>query len=247
MWYKRFGYQQNPFELDPFKTEYTVVNHNEIIDNVLYLVESGNIIVIEGGSGSGKTTFLRRIVDNFRGEGKVIYIDGNIIGKEPDIERILDRRGKRLLNIFDDKPKGLIILLDNVEALSKKNCEKIKYYFDQNHIKSVVFTTQNYQQLDISKSLKDRIVHNIISVPKLNKYEALRIIRERFSDHFFLSDEVIIRLFNQSKHNIKKTLQMCNDLCSFVVQEGRGEALPKYIPYIVKKRSYANSKMQVQT
>ncbi len=244
-WYERFSYESNPFELDPFKSDFTLINHIKLMDDLLYLVASGNILVLEGDDGSGKTMFLKQIIERLGGKKKICYVDGRRVKKELDIEQLLNNAQKSLLNsVINKKPKELILLLDNVDTLSARNCEKIKYYFDQNYIKSVVFTSTNYSALDISDSLRNRILNNVIVMPPMNSFEALRIVRERFSDHFFLSDEVILRLFKLSKENIKLTLQNCDAICQFVVKEGRGEVLPKYLPLIVKKKLLKQNKFQ---
>jgi hypothetical protein len=79
-------------------------------------------------------------------------------------------------------------------------------------------------------------LQNVLVLPPINAFEALRIIRERFSDHFFLADEIILRIFKLSHGNLKLALQNCSDICQFVVKEGRGEVQPKYLPLIVKKK-----------
>lgn len=244
-WYERFSYESNPFELDPFKSDFTLINHIKLMDDLLYLVASGNIIVLEGDDGSGKTMFLKQIIERLGGKKKICYVDGRRLKKELDIEQLLNNAQTSLLSsVVNKKPKELILLLDNVDTLSARNCEKIKYYFDQNFIKSVVFTATNYSALDISDSLRNRILNNVVVMPPMNSFEALRIVRERFSDHFFLSDEVILRLFKLSKENIKLTLQNCDAICQFVVKEGRGEVLPKYLPLIVKKKLIKQNKFQ---
>jgi predicted AAA+ superfamily ATPase len=247
-WYDRFGMDRNPFELDPFSCSYTFVNHKNLIENILYLVKSGSMCVLEGEEGSGKTMFLKQITDFFKGEGKVAYIDAKIV-KDMDIEEIILKRKKTsFLGIFAKKPKDMILLLDNVEHLSHKNCEKIKYYFDQGHVKSVIFATSDYKHLDISQSLKNRILHQVYAIPPLNKYDALRIVRDRFSDTLFLADQTIIELFFRSNQNIKKTLQYCEKLCKYAVKQGKGEALIKYIPLAIKElkgTAYATESTEV--
>lgn len=222
--------------MDPFKSDYTLINHVKLMDDLLYLVRSGNIIVIEGSDGCGKTMFLKQIVERMGGKKKICYVDGRRLKHELDIEETLNNAGTGKLKLLGDKPKDLILLLDNVDSLSARNCEKIKYYFDQHYIKSVVFTTADYSSLRISQSLRNRILQNVIVLPPVNAFEALRIIRERFSDHFFLADDVILRIFKLSNENIKLALANCHDICQFVVKEGRGEVQPKYLPLIVKKR-----------
>lgn len=239
MWFHKFGYEQNPFELDPFQTSYTYVNHRNVLETLLYLVQSGSMFVIQGDNGTGKTMLLRQIIDNFRGKNKIVYLDGSVIGDDVDIESVINKRNASFL--FASKPKEMILLLDNVDKLSKRNCEKIKYYFDQNYLLSVVFTTLKYSKTKIDESIKDRIMSQVIDVPVINKYDALRIVRNRFSDHFFLGDDAIMKIFLKSKKNIKKTLLNCEKVCAHVSNEGRGEVLQKYINQVLPAPSSRGS------
>ncbi len=236
-WYKRFGYRLNPFERDPFKTEYTLINSIHILEDLLYLVKTGSLSVIQGREGCGKTTVLRQVIDNFKGQGRVIYVDALKIGNSLDIEDLLKKKSSSLFSLLSPKKsKNMILLLDNVEYLSQSNCEKIKYYYDQNYIQSVVFATSNYADLKISLSLRDRILTNVFDIPQVNKFDALRIIRDRFGDALFLGDEAIMRIFTLSDSNLKFTLRNCEKICRFVVQEGRGEVLLKYVHMILKRK-----------
>jgi hypothetical protein len=237
-WYHRFDYKANPFERDPFKTNYTFINHVNFLQDLLYLVKSGSIFAIQAPEGGGKTMMLRQIVENFKGKTKIAYVDARKIGEELDIEEIIDKKGSPIIGtLFKRKPKQMILLLDNVESLSSKNCEKIKYYFDQNYLHSVVFATQNYDEFQISRSLRDRIMNQVFELPNINKFDALRIVRNRFQDAFFLGDEAIFKIYQQSNSNIKFTLRNCEKVCRFVVNEGRGEVLVKYINMILKKKT----------
>ncbi|MFT7615743.1 MAG: Cdc6-like AAA superfamily ATPase [Candidatus Woesearchaeota archaeon] len=235
-WYKRFGYEKNPFELNPLKAPYTVIHNKELIADLLYLVRVGSMVVVEGAQGSGKTTLLTRVINLFKGEGKAVYIDGNKIPDELDIEDVLNKKGRGIIRgLFNDKPKGMILLLDNVHSISSRNCEKIKYYFDQNYIRSVVFTTETYSKLKLDRSIHDRIMGQVIQIAPYSKFDVLRVVRDRFLDDDFLGDDMILSIARISDHNVKDALANTSKLCEHVTKEGRGEVLPKYLPLINKK------------
>lgn len=243
-WYDRFELTCNPFDTDPFSFSVVKINHNDIIDEFEYLVESGSIFVLQAGHGAGKTTYLRHIIERFKKGTRIAYINGKQISKAVDIEQILNKLSKSVFpSLFSKKPQGVVVLFDDVDEVDEKNCEKIKYYFDQNYIKSVVFTTTDYAKLSISASLKDRIMDQVFQLPPITKFDALRIVRSRFSDHFFLSDDVILQIFAQSQMNIKQTLQNCESICEFVVREGRGEVLPKYLTYVFRRMKGENANL----
>ena len=100
----------------------------------------------------------------------------------------------------------MILLLDNVQNLTKRNCERIKYYYDQDNIKSVVFTTDSYSSVNFSNSIKDRIGKRIIRIKDLSKKDAINIIRNRTEDKEILNDGYINKLLTLSNKNPKQFL-----------------------------------------
>ena len=164
-WFESLGYSYNPFILNPLDFEdELLIGMEEEAKELLYRVKAGSMVFIEGKEGSGKTVLLKHVIDNFKGEGKVVYLDANKVNKTEDIEKILFKKGKK---------KGMILLLDNVSSLSKHNSEKIKYLFDEDFIKSVVFTGESFGSAVLSESIKQRIGSRIIKVPEMEEDDAV--------------------------------------------------------------------------
>ncbi len=212
MWFEELGYDENPFELNPLNTNFKLEGREKETEEILYRITSGSMILIEGNVGTGKTELLKYAIDNFKGKGKVIYVDGNNLNKRLNISNLLKK-----------KPKGMILLMDNVHYLSKRNNEKIKYYYDEDHIKSAVFTTTDYGLVNFTDAIKDRLGKNIIKLKDLNQSNALEIVKERLGDKEIISEDILKQLFKDSK-NIKEFLKKCDLLCSYVVGKGKEKA-----------------------
>ena len=105
----------------------------------------------------------------------------------------------------------MILLLDNVHYLTKQNTERIKYYFDQNYIKSIIFTTKSYAQVKFSDSLKDRIGKRVIKLPRLTQDMAAEIIMSRIDNNEMLNDQIIKKIFKTSK-DLTELLQNCEQV-----------------------------------
>ena len=58
----------------------------------------------------------------------------------------------------------MIVVLDNVHYISNKNCEIIKYYFDQDNIKSVMLIGENYSAVRLSPSTRHRIGKRVFRI-----------------------------------------------------------------------------------
>lgn len=180
-------YNNKIFEIKPLKEKYPIIGRDKEIEELIYRVNSGSIVLINGKPGSGKTRLLKAVIDEFKGEGKVIYLDGNKINLRLDISKLIK-----------NKPKGMILLFDNVNQLSKLNNEKIKYYYDEGKIKSIIFTTSNLSKINFSDSLYSRIGNNFLNLKKLSKKNIITIIENRFNDNELTEKNEIIKIIKQS-------------------------------------------------
>lgn len=223
-WFKELEFENNPFNLNSLETDFSLIGRDKEAKEILYRIISSSMLLIEGKVGTGKTALLKYAIDNFKGKGKVIYVDGNKLNKRLNVSDLLKK-----------KPKGMILLMDNVQYLSKKNNEKIKYYYDEDYIKSVVFTTTAYSLVSFTNAIKDRIGTNIIQLKNLSQSSALEIVKERLNDKEILSEDVLKQLYNDS-NNIKEFLRNCDLLCSYIVKKGKEKAKKEDIKKMPKAK-----------
>jgi len=209
-WYEELGFEDNPFNLNPIETDYKLIGRDDEAKELFYRISSGSMLFIEGNESVGKTALLKYAIDNFKGKGKVVYVDGKKLSKRLDVSKLI-------------KKKGMILLLDNVEHLSKKNNEKIKYYFDEDLIKSVVFTASDYSSVDFTNAIRDRIGRNIIQLDPLKLDEVLRIVEERLGKIKILPRNVLNRLF-EDVVNLKDFLKKSELLSKRVVEKSKTKA-----------------------
>ena len=222
-WYEKFDFDENPFSTDPREHHDKLVDMEEITEEIFYRINSGSMLVVEGFGGSGKTTMLMVAARKFGGRKKVAYVDSKVLNKKLNITRVLQSRYGLWGRLFNKKPKNMIVLLDNVHELSKLNTERLKYYFDQNYIKSIIFTTEKYSKVKFSDSLKDRIGKRVIKIPKLSDYDASEIIRKRIDDDSseLFNDDIIKKIFKLSKNSPKRLLENCARVAQIAANKDR--------------------------
>lgn len=223
-WFEKLDFIDNPFEQDPLKANHNLIARDDEAKEILYRIASGSMMLIEGKEGTGKTSLLKYAIDNFKGKGKVIYMDAKKLNKRLDIAKMLK-----------NKKKGMILLLDNIHHISNKNNEKIKYFFDQDHIKSVVFTTSDYGMVNFSPSLKDRIGKNILKLRNMNQSDIVEIINDRLEKKEIIPENILKELFNSSK-NLKEFMVKTEMLAKIVVEEGKQQAEKEDIKKLPKKK-----------
>jgi len=180
-WFEDLGFFDNPLGLEPLRSDSETKFFDKEFEDLLYRVKAGSLVVLQGHKGTGKTQLLKGIIDNFR--GKIIYVNASDVSKRLNIEDLLRKKYGFLKRLTGNTPKNRVLLLDDVNKLTRENCERIKFYFDQGYIKSAVLTTHDYENAKISGSLKDRIGNRIVTVPKLNFKQTQEILKDKFSEY----------------------------------------------------------------
>ncbi len=221
IWYEKLGFRENPFSINPKKNHDKLINMDEIIEEIFYRIESSSMLVVEGAPESCKTTVLMIAAKKFGGMKNVAYVDCKILDKNLNITHVLQDKYGLLGRLMNKKPKNMILLLDNVHELSRKNTERIKYYFDQNYIKSIIFTTERYSKAKFSDSLRDRIGKRVVKIPQLEEYDAVEIIRKRIGESELLNEELIKKIFKISEFSAKRFLDNCSKAAEAAAKKGR--------------------------
>jgi len=209
-WYESLDYDENPLSI-----ETRTVGFENILDEVFYAIMAGNMVFIEGPNGSGKTKILKEAIRKFGGRGKVVYVNCKKLNKELNIELLLKNKYGLLGRLLNKKPRNMVVLLDEVEHLSPENCERIKYFFDQNYIRSVIFASTDFKKAGFTESLAQR-VSKVLKVEPLSDYEAVQLVRDKIGDEL-LSDRVIKEIYHLSNKNIAQFLENCDKVCSQAV------------------------------
>ena len=164
----------------------------------------------------------------------MFYFACNRIDKDLDIEKLLIGKYGFWGRMFKLHPKEMIVLLDEAQDLTPENTQRIKYFFDQGNIKSVVFTGTSYERCNLHESIKDRIGKDVLKLRELNDDEAVLLIRNRIGETNLMSDEIIKKLWKLSNKNPRRLLQYSDMVCRKVVETDEKEVTDKVIKEVLK-------------
>ncbi len=222
-WYEEIGLEQNPF-IDTEDTQ--LVGYEDILEEIFYRIAAGDMLFIEGKEGNGKTALLKRVIARFRGKGKIIYLDGKKLDKNVNIGETLKNSMGFWSKVMGKKPRDMILLMDDVEELTRKNSERIKYYYDQNHVRSVIFTGTNYKTLGFTESLKER-VSKVIKLKELTEDDVVDIVKMRLGNNEVMPENIIRDIYKKSNKNMKTLMVNCSKVLNYTIGEKREKTVTK--------------------
>lgn len=222
-WYNQLGFYNNPFSIKPAAYHDEVLGHNGILDEVLDKIRSGNVLFVEGEYGTGKTTILKRIISEFGGKKRVVYYSCNRSENGLDVERLIKGGRSFFGKIFSRNPKNMILLLDEVQDLTKEDCESLQHSFDDKVFKSIILVSKNYKSVNFGNGLKGFIGKNIIKMKKFNNDEAVEFVRKRIGNLKILSDNIIKSLNKRADGNPRKLLKNCEEACKYAAENFEDE------------------------
>ena len=215
-WYEELGFEENPFSMKPRATD--MVGQEKTNQEILDKIESGQVILLRGNYGSGKTTTLKTIIDKYLGEGKIIYYGCNTTEKTIPFNKLLVGRNsffKRLINI---KSKDAILLLDESQDLKPGEMERIIDLYDQGYLKSIILVSK--KDFNLSEDLRDLVEENTYTLGELTPKQAVELIQERLEGHEVLNEEIIQAIYDNDR-NPRALLANCEDSCRNAVVNGR--------------------------
>ncbi|MDD5331434.1 MAG: hypothetical protein PHE43_01245 [Candidatus Nanoarchaeia archaeon] len=215
IWFRELGFWNNPFSIKPGAFDNEIYGYD--IDLILSKIENGEVLFIEGGYGRGKTSILKRIIERFGGEKKLIYYSCNRTESSIDVDSLIKGRTfwTKLFGMMDD---NLILLLDEVQDLGDTDARIIKDYFG-NHFKSIIFVSSDIKAIKVD-GIKDLVGDNIIKLGRLDDNIAIDIVRKRIGSLDIISNDMIKELFKMSEYNPRTLLQNCEAVCKVAVKKG---------------------------
>ena len=244
IWYKELGFHSNPFSIKPAAFHDQAIGYEKVVDEISYGILNKKIIIVDGDYGNGKSTILRRLLNDFGGKKQVIYYSCNRIDGRLDVKELLNGRYGVVGKWFDMKPKDMILLLDEAQDLDSKDYERIYPYYQEGYIKSVVLMGKGIKKENIISGLKSNLEE--VGMGKLNEDLAVLIIRKRIGDIPLLSDAIIRKVYQKTGDNVRTLLKTCEDLSKLSVDAGRRKVTEEFVKQYFQEKVEEEKKEEVK-
>ncbi len=227
LWYRHFGFRSNPFTMKPGLLNDEVIAYD--LDSLFSKIDYGEVIFVEGPYGTGKSTILKNIINEFGGKRQVVYYSANRRGKPIDFYALLKGKYGFFGKVFRGLPSDMILLLDEADSMTEEDFENLREYYEQGNFKSIVMVADSFDKLKISDYFFDLVKDNIISLTELDESEAIMLIRSRVGDLDFLPDDVIKKIFRLSGKNPRTLLKNCEDVCRYAFRHGAATVTEQHV------------------
>lgn len=219
MWYESYGWKSNPFIV---KYSIDLVGFERQKQRLLDYVNSGDICIIKGDSGVGKTSLLKWLEKEGR-QFKVNYVNAEGL---PEFYSL----GK---NIRKGWFKPTVLLLDEAQLCDDNLRSELKLLWDSNVLKSVVIAQTNEGMHSYTESFKSRVGKRYLSLDAMEVNTAKELIEMRTGGKHPFNSEMISMIVEDAKSNPRKILENCEYIC--IEMQGR-ELRAEDIERLLKKK-----------
>lgn len=222
------GFESNPFTIKPSEFFDELIGLKDFQKEMVKLIKKGEVVFLEGPYGFGKTTLLKKVISEFAGEGHVIYYNVNRTDKDIDVDGLLHNSRGFFGRLFKIKPKEMIIFLDEVTDINRKDCERLYEYYITRHFKSMIFIGESYPNANLSEEIRELIGKNIIKLNTFAKADAIKLVRKRIGKNKILSDKILEKLYELNP-TPRAFLQNCEDACKIANMQGKSRVTEENI------------------
>lgn len=233
-WYESLDFEKNPFSMKPNHT-FSLRGQEKVSEQVISLIKDEGMCIVHGTYGTGKTSFLHKIITTFKGDKKVAYFSCNRLTKELDIKKLLTER-TLISKLFNIKGKQMILLLDEADSLSKSDFTKILSHYKKGFVKSVVFITHNFEKFEVPKEIMEIVDKNIFTFERLDEETVIQIVHDRVGENKLLPDDVVKEIYAKSR-SMRHFLKNCEIFMRHMVEKKRKKASKKDVTFILRKHA----------
>ncbi len=227
LWYKELGFRNNPFTIKPGVLNDEIIAYD--LEELFNKIDYGEVIFVEGPYGTGKSTILKNIINEFGGNKQVVYYSANRKEGTVDFYGLLKGKYGAIGRMFKSLPRDMILLLDEADALQEDDFENLREYYEQGNFKSIVLVADDFDKLNITDYFFNLVKDNVISLTELDEGEAVMLVRSRVGDVDVMDDSVIKKVFRLSGKNPRTFLKNCEDVCRYAHKHGADKVTEQHV------------------
>jgi replication-associated recombination protein RarA len=200
MWWKKYGFSKNPLDIRPNED---LVGVDDIIKKVKDSIINGEIFLLYGPIGSGKTSLAFKIKRDLSDRYNVIYINGEY-ERDKDLEEIIEKNkyNKFLFFKFENK-LPIVLILDEYYNFPEDVSKKLKYLYDNRIVYSIMLIQPSPQIMNATLSFLNRLYRKIeMKFPPED--EILKLINKKLKGKINIDERILRNLIRKNNNNIRQ-------------------------------------------
>jgi len=208
MWWKEYGFSKNPLDIRPNEN---LVGVDDIIKKVKDSIINGEIFLLYGPIGSGKTSLAFKIKKDLSDDYNVIYINGEY-EKDKDIDEIIEENKyiKFLFFKFENK-LPIVLILDEYYNFPEDVSKKLKYLYDNRIVHSIMLIQPSPQIMNATLSFLNRLYRKIeMKFPPED--EILKLINKKLKGRINIDEKILRNIIRKNNNNVRQIFIELNNL-----------------------------------
>ncbi len=200
MWWKKYGFSKNPLDIRPNED---LVGVDDIIKKVKDSIINGEIFLLYGPIGSGKTSLAFKIKRDLSDRYNVIYMNGEY-ERDKDLEEIIEKNkyNKFLFFKFENK-LPIVLILDEYYNFPDDVSKKLKYLYDNRIVHSIMLIQPSPQIMNATLSFLNRLYRKIeMKFPPED--EILKLINKKLKGRINLDERILRNLIRKNNNNVRQ-------------------------------------------
>jgi len=233
IWFKKLGFFNNPLSIKPAAFHNELFGYDGAMNDLFEKVRAGNVMLIEGDLGAGKTTILKKIINEFSGQKKLVYYSCNRKEYDLEVDELLKGVYGFWGRLFGLKGKDMIALLDEAQELDEEDFDNLVENYENQNFKSMVLVTHDSKKVKLPQQMKDLLGQNIIKLGRLDAESSVSLVRKRIGDLSIISDDIIRKIYKKSDNNPRKLLKNTEEVLRHVVDSSEGEVTDTHLKIVL--------------
>ncbi|HIH14651.1 MAG TPA: ATP-binding protein [Nanoarchaeota archaeon] len=244
VWFRELGFHTNPFSIKPAVFHDHVIGFDKVVDEISYGILNNKVVLVEGDYGQGKSSILKKLLNDFGGKKQVIYYSCNRMDSRLNVKSLLNGRYGFVGQLFDIKPKEMILLLDEAQELNSKDYERLYSYYQEGYIKSIVLVGKGIKKGELVPGFKAHTEE--VGMAKMNEDLALQVVKKRIGDLSLLPDMIIRKIYQRSDNNVRLMLKTCEEVCKKSVESGRKRVTEEFLKQFFHDKETPAPKVEIE-
>ncbi len=209
MWWQHYGFESNPLDIRPNDN---VLGLEDIERQVTNSIESGEIFLLYGPIGCGKTSLALKILKKLRNKYNFIYINAEE-ESSPNIRKLVENvmyKKYLFFKVRDQKP--IVLIIDEFQNLNEAAIKCVKALYDARKVHSL-FLIQVSENVNAPPSFTNRIYRKIyLEFP--DEETIVEIVKTRLNEKIEVDEKFLRELIKKNDRCVRSVLIELNKILS---------------------------------